>query len=275
MLARYTMYVSDICGIYANDSDTSYTNIESILNKSWEKIFDFPFTFYDESKKADFCKKVLRHFYFREIGCETVALWKFMLNRTLNEELPYFNKLYESAELQFNPLHDYDLEIASHDEGSRNNTANSITDSTVTNNLKDTSSVNGKTTTKNDQTHNDDGTSKNLFADTPQGSLSTLDDETYLTDARKITDTRTFTADDTQTVDNTVSDTTARTGTVSTGVTSNNSDEGTTENTHTETRHGKAGGMSYAKMLEEYRATILNIDMLVMQKLESCFMGIF
>ena len=29
------------------------------------------------------------------------------------------------------------------------------------------------------------------------------------------------------------------------------------------------------KMLEEYRATILNIDMLVMQRLESCFMQIF
>ena len=275
MSARYTMYVSDVCKIYANESDGSYTNIENILNNSWEKIFDFPFTFYDETKKADFCKKILRHFYFREIGCETVALWKFMLNRTLNEEMPYFNKLYESAELEFNPLDDYDLQITSHDDSSRNNKANSGTDSTVTNNLKDSSSVTGKTTTKNNQKHNDNGTSKNLFADTPQGSLSTLDDETYLTDARKITDSKTFTADDTQTVDNTVSDSTSRTGTVTTGVTFHNIDETKNENTHTERKHGKVGGMSYAKMLEEYRATILNIDMLVMQRLESCFMQIF
>ena len=269
------MYVSDVCKIYANESDGSYTNIENILNKSWEKIFDFPFTFYDETKKPDFCKKILRHFYFREIGCETVALWKFMLNRTLNEEMAYFNKLYESAELEFNPLDDYDLQITSHDDSSRNNKTNSGTDSTVTNNLKDSSSVTGKTTTKNNQAHNDNGTSKNLFADTPQGSLSTLDDETYLTDARKITDSRTFTADDTQTVDNTVSDSTSRTGTVTTGVTFHNIDETKNENTHTERKHGKVGGMSYAKMLEEYRATILNIDMLVMQRLESCFMQIF
>ena len=62
MPARYTMYVSDICKIYANESDGSYANIENILNNSWEKIFDFPFTFYDETKKADFCKKILRHF---------------------------------------------------------------------------------------------------------------------------------------------------------------------------------------------------------------------
>lgn len=43
----------------------------------------------------------------------------------------------------------------------------------------------------------------------------------------------------------------------------------------TETVHGKQGAQSYAAMITEYRETILNIDMMVIEALEPCFMQIY
>lgn len=45
----------------------------------------------------------------REIGTETYGLWHLYLDTTLNEIMPYYNKLYETELLKFNPLYDIDL----------------------------------------------------------------------------------------------------------------------------------------------------------------------
>ena len=42
-----------------------------------------------------------------------------------------------------------------------------------------------------------------------------------------------------------------------------------------ETVTGKQGSASYASMILEYRETILNIDMMIIEALEPCFMQIF
>lgn len=44
------------------------------------------------------------HFMTREIGQETVDMFRLALRRKMNEIMPYFNELYESTELDFNPL---------------------------------------------------------------------------------------------------------------------------------------------------------------------------
>ena len=49
------------------------------------------------------------HYYTREIGFETVGLWKLKLQTKLNEIMPYYNKLYETELLKYNPLYDVDM----------------------------------------------------------------------------------------------------------------------------------------------------------------------
>ena len=78
--------------------------IESGIN-----IFDFPYNFYDESKRKEFEQKFIRHFYFREIGCETVERFKWYLQDKMNLVFPYYNELFKSATIEYDVLDNYKL----------------------------------------------------------------------------------------------------------------------------------------------------------------------
>ena len=47
-----------------------YTVELRTIVESGVPIFDFPYQFYDKEKKADFERRFIHHFYFREIGAE-------------------------------------------------------------------------------------------------------------------------------------------------------------------------------------------------------------
>lgn len=260
MIAEYTLMVKDICETYAEyTKETGYSDIENVLDKSWEHVFDFDFPIYKEEKREELCKKILRHYYMREIGMETVGLWKLVLCRTLNEEMPYFNELYKSAELEFSPFDDTNLTVSGNKDST--NTMRGTDSRNSTNTANGTATVNQ--TTANTQS----GTQRNLFQDTPQGSLQSLEDESYLTDARKITEQKS----DDGSVDSS-STNTSKITTEDSGTKTQN-DNGNEQ--YTETRKGKSGGLSYSELLLKYRETILNIDKMVIDSLETCFMQIF
>lgn len=54
-------------------------------------------------------RKILDHFYYYEIGQETPDMFRFMLNRKMREVMPFFNKMYESERLQFDPFETLDV----------------------------------------------------------------------------------------------------------------------------------------------------------------------
>lgn len=59
---------------------------------------------FDESYRAQLNDKIIRHFYFREIGFETLAQFRWYMARTMNENMPYFNQLYNSLNLIDDPI---------------------------------------------------------------------------------------------------------------------------------------------------------------------------
>lgn len=59
---------------------------------------------WSEEYRAYLNNKIIEHFYFREIGLETPDRFNFFLSRKMNEIMPYYNKLYESELIQFDPL---------------------------------------------------------------------------------------------------------------------------------------------------------------------------
>jgi len=73
------------------------------------EIFDFPYAFFREEEKPEFEKKFIRHFYFREIGCETVGRFKHYLQVKFDETLPYFNMLLETALFEYDLKNNYEL----------------------------------------------------------------------------------------------------------------------------------------------------------------------
>lgn len=72
-------------------------------------IFDFPYPFYDEKKRPDFERNFIRHFYFREIGQETVDRFKFYLEDKMNTIFPYYNELFRTAQIEYNILDNYNI----------------------------------------------------------------------------------------------------------------------------------------------------------------------
>lgn len=57
-----------------------------------------------ETWRADLNKKIINHFWNREIAHETVSLFQFALRRKMHEVMPYYNQLYASELLKIEPL---------------------------------------------------------------------------------------------------------------------------------------------------------------------------
>lgn len=104
-LATYTVEVRRICQAIAEQNKIqTFDDVERMIKIAYPSIFSDYIPFFDESYKAVLCTKILRHYYTREIGLETVGLWKLKLNTKMAEIMPYYNQLYQSELLKFDPL---------------------------------------------------------------------------------------------------------------------------------------------------------------------------
>ena len=166
-MSKYTTEVRFICESYAGLSDSvGLTNVNTVLQNSVDKVFDFDFPIFDENYRRPLEIKILKHFYTREICAETVGLWKLWLNDKLNVIMPYYNQLYSSALLDFNPL--YDVNLTRKHQG-KNDTSSK-------------SNTNGESSSKNS------GDRWNYSSDTPQGGIQGIEELNYLTNATHDTD---------------------------------------------------------------------------------------
>lgn len=281
-MSVYTTEVRFICENAVGYTESKgYQSVNDILNAAAPKIFDFDFPMWDENYRKALEIKILRHFYTREIGMETVGLWKLKLEDRLNMIMPYYNELYKTTVLEFNPL--YDVDVMTVYEGSGNKDENGqkklqgSTDSTtnvdksVQDNTTDTTTgseretdnktanqTNQETKTENDykqgneqnyakadSEYNDysssdtDTTTNQMsqntntrdttttrtpnltqwdaYSDTPQGALTNVENNTYLTNARKIENTGNEKTVTTESEDlSGMVDTTGKTGVVNT-----------------------------------------------------------
>ena len=227
-MSKYTTEVRFICEQKAGlDESVGFDQIDSVIAKSWNKIFTTKCSFFDEEYRSVLCAKILKHYYTREIGMETAGLWMLWMNRRMEEIMPYYNQLYRSAQLEFNPFHDVDY----YREGNRQN--------------------DGTSETSGSSTNTQDNVTRDLYSETPQGALNGVESETYLTDARKV-------MQDNE-ANNTYND---------------NNTTNTTED-YLEHVYGKMGTVNYSKMLNEYRTTLLNIDMQIIEEFSDLFMGLW
>lgn len=138
-MAKYTTQVRSICESYAGlEESGGFGDIKDIISASKDKIFgDYPI--FDEEYRSVLNTKILTHYYMREIGMETVGLWKHYLNMRMNEIMPYYNKLYESELLEFNPLYDVDYKKTGTRDGQK--TGSETGESLVNGNVKTTGTV--------------------------------------------------------------------------------------------------------------------------------------
>ena len=279
-MSKYTTELRFICETSAGVTDSEgYTSTKEIIEKSRKKIFDFDYPIFDENYRSVLETKIIKHYYTREIGAETVGLWKFWLNERMNRIMPYYNQLYKSELLDFNPLYDTDITT---DSNRKEKHEENTTDSNVrTDNLasSNTRTDDLKTSNEHEDHDTDSGTNDSLqaYSDTPQNGLTGVTNLNYLTNATKNTgsDSNTHNNDGSYETKSTGTQTNAatQTGTVSdSGTGTKNYDN---VNDYLEHVKGKRGSESYAKMLQEYRKTFLNIDQMVINNLSDLFMGVW
>lgn len=87
-------------------------------------IFDFNYPFYDPRKRPDFEDRFIKHFFFREICCPTVDRFIFYLEEKMLNVFPYYNKLFQAAQIEYSILDNYKLtEEYESTKGNRGKTA--------------------------------------------------------------------------------------------------------------------------------------------------------
>ena len=307
-MSKYTTQVRFICETAAGLSESEgQASVNKIIASAIPSVFDFDFPIFDESYRNVLETKILKHYYTREIGLETVGLWKLKLDTKLNEIMPFYNQLYKSELIDFNPMYDVDLtrdhnlkreETTKQDATEKGTTekTGSVDDSTHTEtsdsqNSESTTDIQNTTGSTSKEQLGASKTHYDKYSDTPQGSLQNVQNDTYLTNARMINDT------DSQTGETTVSGNDTSKGTT----TANSSADGTNDternistndseeksvsqnlnknlnsiDDYIEHVKGKNGGVSYSAMLNEFRTTFLNIDMQIINELSDLFMNLW
>lgn len=133
--------------VIPNDSEHVTIELREVVKDS--DIFDrcYPFPIWDENHRGELEKKIIEHYYFRQIGFETVGRFIFNLNVRLREIMPRINKLYKTTLYKYNPIENYNMEEGSKDE--REGTSDSL----------------------------------NKYSETPQNSVDNLKSGKYLTNA--------------------------------------------------------------------------------------------
>ena len=293
-MSKYTTEVRFICEKFADlDESKGFSKVDDIVEKARHSIFE-KYPIFDESYRSILETKILKHFYTREIGFETVGLWLLKLNQKMNEIMPFYNQFYESQKLTFNPL----VNVSTSQASSRNDstssnaqtaqaTTNERTNS-VSKESNESSTSSSKTIEDNKQIYGSKvatmGTDDVSESDTPQGTLENVENNTYLSkftrDKKNLTDAKSGT--DEIASNGSVDSANANVSNISENAnekvqanqaTNENTEKNTLEN-YIATNVGLSG-VSGSELLEKYRATFINIDMLVIDELNDLFIKLW
>ena len=233
------------------------------LRKLIESGFDLQlneYPIFDELYRETLNKKIIDHYYFHEIGQETAGQFRHFLKTKMNEIMPYYNQLYRSELIEIDPITTF-KEV--HTEVKDKLGTDSSHNSAVA-----TSNSDGSGSTNNTTTNSGGTEVLNVHSDTPQGTIS--ESEIKENKWASTTDYTKTNANNEQTtanggnsyVDNNVS---------------NSSADGQRNYSDTENilKQKYGYGKSPAELLELYRRTFLNIDMMIIDELADLFMLIW
>ena len=251
---------------------TYTTEIRTLVENHFDLgLKDYPI--FDEDYRQGLNNKIINHFYFREIGFETAGLFKWYLNQKI---MPYYNQLYKSELLKFNPF--YNVDYTTKNDGAKNSNASHTGNSKTTGNSEydntskndgvknaNTSNVGNSTTTGTTDNSTTNTTTnaeitntnsadykngKKVHSDTPQGllNINSIENEIYASDADYNTD-----------VDNNTSNQSHTSSTENT-VTGSNTNNVSVDNIDNATSNEMTSNLSHDKGNSTNNISVDNID---------------
>ena len=263
-MASYTMRLQTMI-----EQPTQYQTDLTFKNRlaaGVEAFFkDIEYPIFSEEYRKTFEENFVRHFYMREIGFETEFLFKLHLESWLKLNMPYYNKLFESELLEFEPFTNVDMYVDETVDTDSEDNSKVNTKEKRSNTFDNEANTTGTTGTTGTSTNTGNTFNRNLHTDTPDNRLAitTNDGEGVIEYASSIDESKGNSSD----TNNYESDTTNTSNTKQTGLSNDDILNDMTGNNTNETtrvlanhRYGKEGTQTYMSMLQELRATYLNIE---------------
>lgn len=317
-MSSYTTELRYICEHDAGLTESvGFSQIDDVIAASRASIFgDYPI--FDEAYRPTLETMILKHYYMWEIGAETVGLFKLWLNERMNEIMPKYNLMYSALDFikaRAIPFDDTDLQTTHEGQddtvGSSSGTVSSDDSESSTRAELETGSraeqENGsksenetgtsENATSNTSASNQTNTTDHLnkYADTPQGGLSGLLNDTYLTNATKDDGTDTTNTSATAAASSAGSDsrersgtdTRARSGTDTRARSGEDQREGSRNEQHNEANAvlnvrqyvehvtGRRGGQSFYGEFYDMIEKLKSIDQMIIRDLQDLFMGVW
>lgn len=257
-MSTYTIQLKTLIEGYTQDQENlSHRERIEIGRK---QLFDFPYPIFDEAYKRTFETNLIRTFYSREIGFETEGLFKFNLETWLLVNMSYYNQLYESQNLKFNPLLNVEMNETNNRKKDRDEKVNQSSNTTG----KSTSSSNASSTSSGESFNRD------IKSDTPDSrlQLSTEDGKGIIEYASAIDESK----ENAKNTNTGKSDDTTNNDVKSLGNQTNESNEVEDYISH---KVGKVGSTSYSKLVMEYRESFLRIENQIFKELQQLFMLVY
>lgn len=170
--------------------------LRHLVNMGYElNLKDYPI--FSEEYRPILNDKIIKHFYFREIGSETADRFNFRLGAKMGEIMPYYNLVYQayenmklySKEYAFSPfaLMLRKREITENIKNDKNGSINSTTEGSTESNGQTTNTSTDSKTSNGSGSRNWSDDTDEKFSDTPSSPMPTTLQNGYLT-TRKITD---------------------------------------------------------------------------------------
>ena len=199
-------------------------------------LSDYPI--FDEAYREYLNERIIDHYFYNEIGLESVDMWIRQMSTKMHEIMPYYNKLYNSELVEINPLSTMDT----HSQTGQKSASSGTSDSDQ--------KTGQKSTTKSTS----DGSSRTVQSQMPQVRLAGNKD--YATAATDVSSTS-------KGVNDVAGDSTSTSKSVS------RNESASSQDSHS---WGYTGHT--AALIAAWRQTFLNIDLMVIAELQEMFMGI-
>lgn len=244
-------------------------SLDEKIEEGRKHLFDFDYPFFDEDYRPIFEKNFIKNFYTREIGFETEELFKLKLDTWLSINIGYYNKLFESEKMVYDPLLNTEMEIIRDKENAR------LVDDTRAG-LSDTSSTGSENTSASGNTTDSrDNFNRDIKSDTPDQRLQLTtgtDGSGVIEYASEITENKD--------VGTTSSNATnqANTSVENKGKLASQEDYTRDEKENeqfTENRKGKIGQQSYSSLMMEYRQSLLRVEKIMFEEMNQLFMLVY
>lgn len=269
-MSSYTTLLKTIIERYSALDTTIST--DGRIDKGRKYLFDFNYPIFDEAYRPVFERNFIRNFYMNEIGFETVGLFKMKLENWLNLNMPYFNQLYKSELIKYNPLYNVDWSESYDRNFNKNQKDNRKLDQQSEVNTKDNSTSESKSESNQDSKSFD----REISSDTPQSrlELTTKDGSGIIEYASNITEN----------VNNSESETNSKTNTDATIIGNTKGEFDSVDDYLSDIKQiedylkhveGKVGNQSYSSMINEFRSTFLRIDSMIMEECRQLFMLVY